>query len=242
MRHYRFFVPPENVSENLVTLPDDVVRQLTKVLRAKPGEKITIIDGTGREYECLFDGREQSEIVSESKCICDPEAKVTLIQVLPKGEKIDLILRMITELGAGEMVIALSERAVSRPDAKSAEKKMKRLEKIAAESAEQCGRSVVTKITGIISFDEAVKMGADYDLRLFAYEEEEKNSLDSILHETNSAKSAIIFIGCEGGFTKEEADSAVEAGWTPVSLGKRILRADTAAVATVARVAGALKT
>ncbi len=84
-------------------------------------------------------------------------------------------------------------------------------------------------------------MGADYDFRRVAYEEEEKNFLNSILHETNSAKSAIIFIGCEGGFTKEEADSAVKAGWTPVSLGKRILRADTAAVATVARVAGALK-
>ena len=241
MKHYRFFVPPENISDNKITLPADIVRQLTKVLRAKPGDGITVIDGAGNEYECIFDGTEQSTAVSKSKCLRDPKARVTLLQVLPKGEKIDLIARMITELGAGELVVALSERAVSRPDPKSAEKKLARLTKIAAESAEQCGRGSVPKITGILSFEEAVNLGADYDLRLFAWEEEEKISLNSVLRKTNSAKSAIIFIGCEGGFSKEEADAAIKAGWTPVSLGDRILRADTAAVSSVAAVAGALK-
>ena len=159
---------------------------------------------------------------------------------MPKQDKAELIIQKCTELGAAEIVFFLSRRCVSRPDEKPAQKKLIRWQKIAEEAAKQSGRGEIPVIRGILSFDEAVNSFADKDISLFCYENGGQRLSEA---DISSANTCGIMIGAEGGFDRDEEEKACAAGATPIWLGKRILRCETAplcALSAVLFAAGAL--
>ena len=202
-------------------------------LRMKTGEEITFCR-EGKDFLCRIASITPEnvicDIISESPSDCEPSVKLTLFQALPKSDKMELIIQKTVELGVYRIVPFISKRCISRPDAASAEKKLKRWRKIAEEAAKQSGRGIIPEISQIISFDEAIA-DTSSDIRLMCYE-----NGGSPLAETgiDSEKSVSVMIGSEGGFERDEADRAAAAGIVPVWLGKRILRCETCPIAVTA--------
>lgn len=197
-------------------------------LRMKVGEELIVSDTKGTDFLCRISGitpdRIDLTVQNETENLTEPHTKVTLFQCLPKGDKMDLIVRQAVELGIYEIYPVLSERCISRPDKKSIKKKTERWQKIADEASGQSGRGIKPKIQDLINFPEYCKMIKEYDVSLFFYEaggEPLKNII-------GSQKNIAVTVGCEGGFSVTEAAAAAENGARTVTLGKRILRCETA--------------
>ena len=226
---HRFFVPKEQIP--LLTGQD--AHHLKNVLRAKVGDPVELLDGNGTIYSCRIAkiGKETitCKVESTRAETSEPKVKVTLAQSLPKGSKMELIIQKSVELGVNRIIPLLSERSVSK------EAKLPRWEKIAREAAEQSKRGLVPEITQLKKIDDIFRSAKDFDLALIPWELETDKSLKSVLT-TNKSKNLLLLIGPEGGFSQDEVKRARESGFIPVSLGKRILRAETAAIATLAAV------
>ncbi len=233
----RFFVPTDNFEENRVRITGEDARHISRALRMARGEQITVCDMRGYEHTCVLEAFEDdvcviASIISSEKSENEPPYSVTLYQAMPKGDKIEYITQKAVELGAGRIVPFISERCISRPDQKSAQKKVERLSKIAAEAAKQCGRAVLPELCSFTSFEEICSHANDYDLKLFLYEGDGTISLNDVLKsyktEHGMPHSIAIVIGSEGGFSLKETEKAKEAGFVLCGLGKRILRTETA--------------
>ena len=205
----------------------------------KPGEKLTVCDGTGTDYQCTLTGTDGGtalcHVDARAPSRGEPSVYVTLYMALPKGDKMDFIVQKAVELGACRVVPYTAARSVSRPDAKALAKKAVRWRKIAREAAQQSGRGRVPEVADCMSFGEAVRQAGACAPALLLYESERQNSLRAALTARPFAEAALM-VGPEGGFAAEEVQAACEAGLVRVSLGPHILRCETAPLAALAAV------
>lgn len=210
---------------------------MARVLRMAPGEEIIIpCQGEERICELIVVSSElvKAKEKARRQCAADPQKKITLYQAYMKSDKMEWIAQKAVELGISEMVPFISSRCVKVPDQKSAAKAKTRLERIAFEAIKQCGRASMMSIEDTISFESLCRRVEKTPLTLFAYENTDLALRDALDPE---ALEIALIIGPEGGFSKEEAQRLVDCGARQVSLGKRILRGETAAIALSAIVA-----
>jgi len=230
---YHFYVEPEAVSADTVRISGGDVNHIKNVLRMHPGEQIVILDGSGMEYRCEIEAIAEevlARILEAKKTEAELSVRLLLFQGLPKKDKMELIIQKAVELGVSEIIPVLTKRTVVKlEDKKKEQKKLERWQAIAEAAAKQSGRGVIPKVCEAVKFSEAVKMAEELDESLIPYElaegmDEARERIRS-LHGKNTIG---IFIGPEGGFAEEEIAVAAKAGIHPITLGKRILRTETA--------------
>ena len=233
----RFFIPREHISENQITVTGEDTVHITKVLRLKKGDTLTCCDGQGFDYEAKIAEVSKMtvlcDILRKTKSDTEPNIKVTLIQGIPKASKMDYIIQKTTELGISEIFPCELNRCVAKLDG---EKKIERWQKIAKEAAQQSGRGIVPTIRPKINISEAVKVLKSADISFVAYECEDKTVIKTVLKTKSEPKSVAFMVGAEGGFDKSEIDFLIENGIPSVSLGKRILRTETAGEAVLSMI------
>jgi len=202
-----------------------------KVLRLKQGEQVLICDGQGNECQCTISdvGNGQVSAVVDSRGRSDAEAAIlaSVYMAFSKGDKFEHVVQKATELGAARIIAFPSARCVSRPDEKSLKKKLERWQKIASSAAEQSGRGAIPKVAVMPSYGAALNDAAKADIGILFYENESSVTLNMALHE-NSYHSISILTGPEGGLEMSEVEQAMAAGLKVCTLGKRILRCETA--------------
>ena len=234
----RFFVSPEELNEDSITLTGENA-QHASVLRLKEGEEVVLCDGEGREALCTVlhcankftdvEVKERRESISEAK------VRVSVYMAYAKSDKLEHVIQKATELGAYEIVAFPSARCVSRPDDKSVRKKLERWQKIAASAAEQSGRGRIPEVRTLVSFVEALREAAQADRPLFFYENEQAVTLKMALSESHY-RTVSVLTGPEGGLEEKEVAQAREAGLIVCTLGKRILRCETAPLCALSAV------
>jgi len=236
----RIFVPRENIWEGKVILSPAEARYLVRVLRLKQGEQITIFDNSGRECLIVLEKTSsrgvEGRILSEKKIDRDPSKKITLLAALLKGEKFNWIVQKSTELGVSQIVPLETQYTVVHLNSARVREKISRWQKIAQEAARQSGRTSIPEIHFPRTLLESFAVVKEVDLAIIPWESEESLYLRDLLTRECIWEKVALFIGPEGGFTPEEIRKAREAGLIPVSLGSRILRAETAALAAMATI------
>lgn len=234
----RFFVTPDQVGEDKILIQGSDVNHMKNVLRMRPGEEVMVSDGNNRQYRCRVedypDGEAVLAILEAGLVDTELPSRIYLFQGLPKQEKMELIVQKAVELGVCQVIPVQTRRCVVKLDAKKAAKKVQRWQQIAESAAKQAGRGYIPVVSEVMTFQEALAFSETLDIRLIPYEladgmEGTRKSLDGI----RPGQSVGIFIGPEGGFEKEEVSRAVEAGAMPITLGKRILRTETAGIAVL---------
>ena len=233
-----FFAEPSWIGEQQIRLEGADVNHMKNVLRMKYGEDVQINDGKGNVYLCTVNGYEDNVAVLDilKKLDQDTElpSRLWLFQGLPKGDKMEWIVQKAVELGAYSVVPFAAKRSVVKLDEKKAEKKRTRWQAIAKGAAEQSGRGIVPEIQPVMSFQKALELAKKLDVILIPYElEEGMKETARRIQQIRPGQSVGIFIGPEGGFEEVEVELAKEAGATSVSLGKRILRTETAGLTTL---------
>ena len=230
----RFF--KESRPEGEIVLTGEDARHIGLSLRMRVGEKITICS-KGVDFECEIVSITPSEVrcrvVDEKPSEGEPSVKITLFQALPKSGKMSIIVQKAVELGVAKIVPVVTARCVARPDSRSLVRKNDRWNKVALSAARQCGRGVIPEVADVITFEEALKQAAELDRAFFCYEGGGESFLSADLKDVSTVG---IFIGSEGGFEESEAESAVNAGLTSITLGRRILRCETAPLASICAV------
>jgi len=223
-----FYIEKTDITENIATITGEEAQHISRVLRMKKGDEVTLCDGEGNFYEAvLIDFSEKvvtAEILSSRRAETEPEVQITVFQGVPKNPKLETIIQKLTEIGAVRLVPVDTKRAVAKLDK---ENKVDRLRKIAREAAKQSKRGIVPEVLSPVSLKEAVKMATEADLALIPYEEEREVSLKKALS-GKTPKTVSVMIGPEGGFDSEEVKLAMDSGIASVTLGKRILRTETA--------------
>lgn len=221
----------ENISDEKIILDGESARHIAKSLRMRVGDVICVTDGSGEDYGCQIEEITKDEVVLKvcykQACESEPTCKVTIYQGVPKSTKLEDIIQKCVELGVTEIVPTLTKRCVSRPDDKSAGKKNQRYQKIALEAAQQSGRGIVPKIENMKTLKQALAED-ESEVKIVFFEGGGKKLTDII---DKSTKSVSIFIGPEGGFEEAEVEQIESAGGVRATLGKRILRTQTAPVA-----------
>ncbi len=233
----RFFISPDAVSGTAVSIPEDVSAQIRRVLRLKEGTVVQFLDNSGSLYESAIHYEDEkhltAEVLEKRPAEGEPEVFITLFTGLTQREKFEWILQKCTEAGVSAIVPMITERSLIRKASDIAGKE-ERWKKILKEAAEQCGRGRIPGLMPAMSFRQAAESAGQADLALFCWEEEKKRSLREIIEPKREAiRKVSLMIGPEGGFSEEEADTARDHGWQPVTLGRRIYRMETAAVAAV---------
>ena len=234
----KFFTARENITETQIIIDNEDANHIRKVLRLTVGDEITVCDGRGIDYTAVISEIGKNSIICDikdsQKCDTEPEIEITLYQGLPKAAKMDYIIQKNTELGIVRIVPTKLARCVVKLEDKSAEdKKTQRWQKIANEAAKQSGRGVIPEITMPMTVDEIIESVKDSDLVFLPYECETQTRLRNIVEENPDAKKISFIIGPEGGFDITEIEKFRSAGIKTVTLGKRILRTETAAEAVV---------
>ncbi|UCD55586.1 MAG: 16S rRNA (uracil(1498)-N(3))-methyltransferase [Candidatus Omnitrophota bacterium] len=227
----RFFAPKENIKSNLIYIDGQEARHILNVMRLKENDKVIIFDGTGKEYTGFIkQARPKSvtvEIISTRVPKIDILPAITLAQAIPKKEKMDYIVEKATELGVHSIIPLVSERAIVRFESDKAVDRLARWKKIAIEAAKQCGRTDVPEIKDIQKFYNVVDDINKFDMALMACLSEGTVALKEAVSDFKAGK-IIIFIGPEGDFTPEEILMAEDTSCKFISLGKRVLKSDTA--------------
>ncbi len=227
----RFFVKKEEMASEKLCLTGDAAAH-ARVLRLKKGEEVTVCDGEGEECFCRVESAEKDALfltVSERrKCESEPRVSVRLYLAFPKSDKLEHVIQKATELGACEIVAFPSARSVSRPDEKSLKNKLVRWQKIAASAAEQSGRGVIPTVRVLSSFSAVIAEAAEASLPVLFYENEDGFSFSDAIGSVTDLRTASLITGPEGGLTEEEVCAAREAGLFVCTLGRRILRCETA--------------
>lgn len=230
---YHFFVTPAQIQDGYAVILGQDVNHIRNVLRMKSGEQIGIRDGISRNYICELEtiGTEEirAKILSEDLDSSELSAKLYLFQGLPKSDKMELIIQKAVELGVYQIIPVATRRAVVKLDKKKEDAKVKRWNAIAESAAKQSGRMVIPEVTGVKTLKEAYEYAAAFDKNLIPYElAEGMAETKAIVSQIQSGMRVGIFIGPEGGFDVEEIEQAIAGGISPITLGKRILRTETA--------------
>lgn len=232
----KFFFNKNDISRGQVQLFGEDEKHIKTVLRARVGEELTLCDGEGMDYQCRIASMERGvllDILSKEVCETEPKTKITLYQGLPKADKMELIIQKCVELGVDRIVAVSTERAIVKLDKKES-KKLERWQKIAEAAAKQSGRGKIPEIgQQVLKFKEAVAEAKELDGAIIPYEKEQETGIRQFVRGFQG-ESIGVFIGPEGGFAEEEIALAQENGITPITLGKRILRTETAGMTTTA--------
>lgn len=234
---FQFFVEPEQIREDIVIITGSDVKHIRNVLRMKSGEQVRISDNCGGDYLCEIQEITAEQValhILETCANTELPVKVTLYQGLPKSDKMELIIQKAVELGVSEIVPVSMKNCVVKLDEKKAKSKQSRWQSIAESAAKQSKRSVIPTVGAVMTFAQAVEQAKNMDVRLVPYEQERgmaytRASLDSI----KKGDEVAIFIGPEGGFAPSEIE-LVRDDMKLISLGNRILRTETAGLATLA--------
>lgn len=236
MQH--FFVTPDQVSGEKVYIEGSDVNHMKNVLRMKHGEEVEISDGNNHRYICSIESFEADSVVlqikEELKVDTELPSKIYLFQGLPKSDKMELIIQKAVELGVYEVIPVVTKRAVVKLDAKKADKKVSRWKEIARSAAKQSARGIVPEVAPVVDYKTALKQAKELDVVLIPYElAEGMETTRKVIGSIRPGQSVGIFIGPEGGFEKEEVLLAIEEGAKEITLGKRILRTETAGLTTL---------
>ncbi len=227
----RFYIDPAETgkSQPKITGPD--VRHMKKVLRHVPGDRVTLIDGTGFEYPAVLEtidkGTALFSIIEKKWSGTASPLELVVAQGFLKEKKMDTIVRHLTELGLSRWIPVISERSVARPDKRRMAERMRRWEAIAIESLKQCGLSKLPAISPVVTLRELVTGPEAFDGKIVFWEEETA-PLDALYPQ--KPNRILVLIGPEGGFSYDEIQLAQASGFKSISLGPRILRAETAAI------------
>jgi 16S rRNA (uracil1498-N3)-methyltransferase len=228
----RVFVAPEHFPDIL----GSDVHYLRDVLRLKPNDELELLDGSGLVHAATITAitpeKVTCQVTGSRPAESEPTTKITLAQALPKAAKMDFIVEKCTELGVNRIIPMSTTRTIVQGV------KLERWRKLAKEAAEQSGRAIIPEITGSTKFDEVLKLKGQFDLALIPWEQEKENTLKQSLRSLLLPQfpQILVAIGPEGGFTAEEVEAAQGSGFISVSLGKRILRTETAGLATLANI------
>ena len=234
----RFFVTPEELQPDFLVLTGENARH-AKVLRLKCGEEVLVCDGQGRECLCavsdVSDGQIGLVVRHRQESETEAAVRVSVYMAFPKADKLEHVIQKATELGAYEIVAFPSGRCVSKPDEKSLGKKLERWQKIAASAAEQSGRGRIPQVLTLPSYQAALKRAAEADQALMFYENERATTLKMALSE-GGYKTVSLLTGPEGGLDPNEVEQAMAAGLKVCTLGRRILRCETAPLCALSAV------
>jgi len=229
----RFYVPTPQIEKGMLRIEGNEVKHIRRVLRLKAGDEIIVFDSLGKEYEGTIIEETTSSVVIKIQNIFlskrDSPLDVTLAQSLLKGEKMDYLIQKATELGVKEIIPFFSSRSVPLLEKSGRLKRHHRWGRIAIEASKQCGRGVVPKIEPLQDYSEMLQIASPGSLRLILWERE-GGQLKEVLERPKEKTRIFFIIGPEGGFSQEEVEEAKRAGFIPVTLGRRILRAETASL------------
>ncbi len=231
---YQFFVQPSQIQDKKVIITGSDVNHIRNVLRMKPGEEIAVSNGIdGREYRCGIEEFVEDTVVCTLRFIKEDgvelPSRIYLFQALPKADKMELIVQKAVELGVYEIIPVAAKRCVVKLDEKKAANKVNRWQGIAEAAAKQSKRGVIPEVHMPVSFQEAVDLAGSMDVRLTPYElAEDMTHTRALIEAIKPGQSIAVFIGPEGGFEESEIQTALSAGIEPLTLGKRILRTETA--------------
>ncbi|MDO4292688.1 MAG: 16S rRNA (uracil(1498)-N(3))-methyltransferase [Eubacteriales bacterium] len=237
---YQFFVEPSRIQGSRIVIEGGDVNHIKNVLRMRPGEELAVSNGQdGREYLCSIEELSEEQVVcrllSVREDAAELPARVTFFQGLPKAEKMELIVQKLVELGACRIVPVALKRSVVKLDEKKARARRERWQSIAEAAAKQSKRRIVPQVGEVCSLKEALAQAAEMDLKLIPYELSEGMERTRRLIESAEAGQEIaVLIGPEGGFDPEEVELAQQAGFEAVTLGRRILRTETAGLTVMA--------
>lgn len=235
---YHFFVTPKQVQDGFCTITGQDVNHIRNVLRMRQGEQIGIRDGISRNYICIIEelgtDRIRARILSEEKENSELPCRIYLFQGLPKSDKMDWIIQKAVELGVYQILPMATRRAVVKLDGKKAEAKVRRWNAVAESAAKQSGRMIIPEVTDVVSFSKACKMAGQMDCGLIPYElARGMDEAREVFGRIRPGMQVGILIGPEGGFDMEEIEEAQTEGILPVTLGRRILRTETAGMAAL---------
>ena len=234
---YRFYVSQEQIGEDEIFILDSDVNHIKNVLRLEKGDWLVACDGQGQDYVCRIKELSGSQVClsieKKQESGTELDTKITLFQGLPKKEKMEFIIQKAVELGVYEIVPVMMKRCVVKlSEEKKIQKKQERWQAIAEAAAKQCDRGIIPVIHSPVSMEEAFDMAGSLEYNMIPYELQDGiGESRRIVEEACSKASVGIFIGPEGGFEEEEVQNAIAMGAHPMTLGKRILRTETAGMA-----------
>lgn len=240
----RYFIPEAHWLKENVHITSGDAHHIVRVMRFNIGDHIICNHPDGSVAECEIDSMTQHDVTAKILHWKEESAElpvdVTIVQGLPKGDKIELTLQKGTELGASEFIPFVADRSIVQWDEKKKAKKHQRFLKIVKEASEQCHRTKIPDIQSVMSLQEMLKYVEGYDIKIFAHTDEARTydfqSLAQILKQTHLNKRIVICIGPEGGFSESEVALLKEQDFSPVRLGARILRTETAALYALASI------
>lgn len=233
----KFFVDKKNInSDHMIITDSEDIKHITKVLRLKESQQVEVSDGEKYEYVCTIrdintDGI-TLEINEKEEHKREAYVKVTLFQGVPKQSKMELIVQKAVEIGVFDIVPVFTKRTIVVDNGKFS-KKVERWNKITEEAAKQSKRGIIPVVKEAVNFKDMVKAIKDYDLVLFFYENISQQNLKTVLQENKQVNNIAVIIGPEGGFSDEEAETIMNEKAYGLSLGKRILRTETAGLAAL---------
>ncbi|HEX9078368.1 MAG TPA: 16S rRNA (uracil(1498)-N(3))-methyltransferase [Desulfuromonadaceae bacterium] len=239
MSSRRFMISSRSIRDGYASFDGDLFNHMVRVLRMSPGDPLTLVDEKGSEHQGVIDQVAKEWVAVKILTTLHPDGeenaapRITICQAIPRGEKVDLILQKGTELGVHDFWLFGGRRSVVHVREEQRATKLERWNRITAEAARQCGRRSIPPVSWFPTAVEAAD-GASHDLRLLLWEEEHERNLRTSLAGIDHPKSAIVAIGPEGGFDPLEVRHFSRHGFQPISLGNRILRTETAAIAITA--------
>jgi 16S rRNA (uracil1498-N3)-methyltransferase len=233
----RLFVPKDDISKSQAVIAGQELQHLRRVLRLGPGDHVTLFDDAGVEHDAVIRsfGSDSAtvEILRSYDAQRESSLDLTLAVGLTKGDKIDVVVEKATELGVQTIVPFVSAYTVPQLNERKIATRSQRWQKIALNAAKQCGRARIPEVLPLCEFHQLVSRPRPDTLKICFWEKEAQQSLGDLQNAQGNAKSLLIAVGPEGGFSAEEAALAAEHGFFLASLGRRILRAETAAITAV---------
>jgi len=227
----RFYVPQPQIEKGLLKVEGSEVRHIRRVLRLKVGDRLHLFDGSTNEYEGIIVEESPSSVVIKVEDVLYPPKEspleITLAQSLLKGEKMEYVIQKATELGIKKIIPFFSSRSVPLLDKSKKLRRYHRWEKIAIEACKQCGRIAVPKVEPLQNYSDMLRMASSEALRLILWEKEGRG-LKEVLLGSKGMTKIFFMVGPEGGMSDAEVGEAEKAGFIPITLGKRILRSETA--------------
>jgi len=237
---YQFFVEPGQITGNLITITGNDVNHIKNVLRMKIGEELSVVNGVdGKDYRCGILEFLQDSVSCQLRAVNEDglelSSRVYLFQGLPKSDKMELIIQKAVELGVYEIIPVSAKRCVVKLDNKKEKNKIDRWQQISEAAAKQSKRRIVPKITEVMSMKEALSYCREFEIKIIPYElAEGMQETKTIFDNLHTGQSIAVFIGPEGGFEDSEIQEATKNNVVPITLGKRILRTETAGFTVLA--------
>lgn len=233
-----YFIQSQSIQNDRIDLTGELAHHLRDVLRCRPGEIVSLVDEKQVQYRAALDQVNKKQVVAKilrkEESPGRPALSITLVQAVLKGKKMDWVIQKSAELGVTTLMPVVTERTIARPRSERESRQTERWQAIAQEAAQQCGRLDIPSVQSTVTLDSLLKNPPESSLKLMLWEAEQRLSLKSALRNLKERTSISVLVGPEGGFPLREIEKAREAGWVAVSLGRRIVRAETAGMAVLA--------